>query len=250
MPESSAKRTCHAVASLAVVPRHQQPPPGRAPFAGCSGSPQYRDHRLRTGAGTSSSVSGENITVLCDERAEPRRSRGQVSKARRTTDFRRLSIITRSSTPSVVSTCEHTHAFAIMPALAAGKHVYCEKPLTHGIWERGRFARRRPRPRSRRRWGFRFTRPTTIAASSSWCGGVIGPVREVRLASRAGLTGVPKAAKKNSDIVSTQDRPKGESRAKGARLGALARTGAHRPFLTSISRAEMVSLVGLRQRHR
>ena len=35
----------------------------------------------------------------------------------------------------VVSTAEHTHAFATLPALQLGKHVYCEKPLTHGIWE-------------------------------------------------------------------------------------------------------------------
>jgi predicted dehydrogenase len=35
----------------------------------------------------------------------------------------------------VVSTAEHTHAFATLPALQQGKHVYCEKPLTHSIWE-------------------------------------------------------------------------------------------------------------------
>jgi len=35
----------------------------------------------------------------------------------------------------VVSTCEHTHAFPTMLALRHNKHVYCEKPLTHNIWE-------------------------------------------------------------------------------------------------------------------
>ena len=33
----------------------------------------------------------------------------------------------------VVSTTEHTHAFATLPALQLRKHVYCEKPLTHDV---------------------------------------------------------------------------------------------------------------------
>jgi predicted dehydrogenase len=35
----------------------------------------------------------------------------------------------------VVSTTEHTHAYATMPALQLGKHVYCEKPLAYNIQE-------------------------------------------------------------------------------------------------------------------
>ena len=35
----------------------------------------------------------------------------------------------------MVSTPDHHHFHASVQAMKAGKHVYCQKPLTHGIWE-------------------------------------------------------------------------------------------------------------------
>jgi len=35
----------------------------------------------------------------------------------------------------VVSTTEHTHAYAAVPALQLGKAVYCEKPLSRDVQE-------------------------------------------------------------------------------------------------------------------
>ncbi|TWU55096.1 Gfo/Idh/MocA family protein [Rubripirellula reticaptiva] len=52
------------------------------------------------------------------------------------TDFRRLyDSLGDQLDAVVVSTTEHTHAYATMPALKLGKHVYCEKPLAYNIDE-------------------------------------------------------------------------------------------------------------------
>ncbi|QXD26267.1 Gfo/Idh/MocA family oxidoreductase [Opitutia bacterium ISCC 51] len=78
----------------------------------------------------------ENIVALCDVNAE---KTGLASKffpkARRATDFRRLFDHEKEFDAVVISTPEHTHAFATLPALQLGKHVYCEKPLTYNIEE-------------------------------------------------------------------------------------------------------------------
>src|SRR3979490_290818 len=88
------------------------------------------------GGANLASGSGENIVALCDgaQRAVDRAA-AKFPKARQCNDFRRLFEHQREFDAVVVSTCEHTHAFATMLALQHGKHVYCEKPLTHNIWE-------------------------------------------------------------------------------------------------------------------
>ena len=78
----------------------------------------------------------ENIVVLCDvnERALEKAAM-EHSQARRFKDFRRVFDHANTFDAVVVSTTEHTHAFATLPALQLGKHVYCEKPLTYNIAE-------------------------------------------------------------------------------------------------------------------
>jgi len=78
----------------------------------------------------------ENIVAVCDVAAGPLdAAAAKHPGARRYTDFRKLYDAEKKFDAVIVSTCEHTHAFATLPALRMGKHVYCEKPLTYNIWE-------------------------------------------------------------------------------------------------------------------
>jgi predicted dehydrogenase len=81
-------------------------------------------------------VESENIAILCDvNESNLNRAAERHSKARKIVDFRKVYDHAKEFDAVVISTAEHTHAFATLPALQLGKHVYCEKPLTHNIWE-------------------------------------------------------------------------------------------------------------------
>src|SRR5215211_4201109 len=88
------------------------------------------------GAANLQGVASENIVALCDV-FEPAIDRAAANnpRARRYRDFCELYDHAAEFDAVVVSTTEHTHAFATLPALKLGKHVYCEKPLTWNIAE-------------------------------------------------------------------------------------------------------------------
>jgi predicted dehydrogenase len=88
------------------------------------------------GADNLRSVGSENIAILCDVNETNLNKAGQSHpNARKVVDFRKVYDFAKDFDAVVISTAEHTHAFATLPALQLGKHVYCEKPLTHNIWE-------------------------------------------------------------------------------------------------------------------
>ncbi len=155
-------------------------------------------------------VSGENIVALCDvnEPAIAAAAR-KFPKARRETDFRRLFDHHREFDAVVVSTCEHTHAFATMLALRHQKHVYCEKPLTHNIWESRQIREMAAKTKVATQMGIQihatenYRRVVELVQA-----GAIGPVREAHVwVSRAWGWQSPEDAKRNRDIVSVTERP-------------------------------------------
>lgn len=163
------------------------------------------------GGSNLSSVSGENIVALCDvnERAIDAAA-AKFPKARRFTDFRRVFDNHREFDAVVVSTCEHTHAFATMMALRLNKHVYCEKPLTHGIWESRRIREVAAQTKVATQMGIQLHASDNYRTVVELIqAGAVGPVREVHTwVSRAWGWQSPEAAKRNGDIIATTERPK------------------------------------------
>src|SRR3954471_11376035 len=56
-------------------------------------------------------------------------------------DFRVMLDKEKSIDAILCATPDHLHAYVTINAMRRGKHVYCEKPLTHNIWEAREVAR-------------------------------------------------------------------------------------------------------------
>ncbi|HVX11080.1 MAG TPA: Gfo/Idh/MocA family oxidoreductase [Pirellulales bacterium] len=78
-----------------------------------------------------------NIVALCDIDDERLGSKAaKFPKAKKYNDYRKLLDEMHAQIDAVVvSTPDHTHAPAAVRAMRLGKHVYCQKPLTHSVAE-------------------------------------------------------------------------------------------------------------------
>ncbi len=164
------------------------------------------------GASNFAGVLGENIVALCDvNEVNLLAGAAKAPGAKQFRDFRKMYDSLRDSEfdAVVVSTTEHTHAFATLPALKRKKHVYCEKPITRDVHE-ARVVREAALAA-----GVATQMGTQIHAGTNYRrvvelvqGGAIGPVREVHVwVNRTWGWQSPDDAKKY-DRVSTQERPK------------------------------------------
>jgi predicted dehydrogenase len=93
------------------------------------------------GAHDLAELESENIVALCDvDAAYAARTFERYPKARRHTDYRRMLEEQKDIDAVVIATPDHTHACIALAAMQLGKHVYCEKPLTHTVAEARRLA--------------------------------------------------------------------------------------------------------------
>jgi len=145
------------------------------------------------GAFSIGNLKDQNIVALCDVDANNLAKAAQQFPAAITyRDFRKL-IDQDGIDAIVVATPDHTHAVATAAALRSGRHVYCEKPLTHTVSEA------RIITDLARKTGLVTQIGTQIHAGNNYRrvvelvqSGSIGPVREVHVWVASSYGGKPK----------------------------------------------------------
>lgn len=179
-----------AAFSFTIVPRHVL---GGVGFL----APSERVNVAGIGAGgmgggdiSTHAKNGANIVALCD--VDEERAAGVFNafpKARRYKDFRELIEKEAANIDAVtVGTPDHIHAVASMAAIRAGKHVYCQKPLTHTLHECRELTKAAKAAGVMTQMGNQGHATEGARLTNEWIqAGVIGDVREVHVWSdRAG----------------------------------------------------------------
>lgn len=176
--------------SFTIVPRHVLGGPGQTP-------PSERVNIAGIGAGgmgggdiATFAKLGANVVALCD--VDDVRAAGSYNafpKARRYKDFRQMLEKEAQNIDGVtVGTPDHVHAVAALAAIRAGKHVYCQKPLTHTLHECRELTKAARAAKVITSMGNQGHASEGSRLTNEWiAAGVIGEVREVHVWSdRAG----------------------------------------------------------------
>ncbi|OQW97785.1 MAG: hypothetical protein BWK77_00915 [Verrucomicrobia bacterium A1] len=122
-----------AGAAVSIVParvlgRDGAPPSAKLNIAGIGGG--------RQGLRDLQKLADENIVALCDvDPVFSEKARKEFPKASFHTDWRAMLEKEKGIDAVLIATPDHTHAVIAAAAMKAGKHVFCEKPLTHNIRE-------------------------------------------------------------------------------------------------------------------
>ena len=138
--------------------------------------------------------STENIVALCDvddkHAADTFRTYPKASRYR---DFRVTFDKEHKNIDAViVATPDHTHAVAAMAAMRAGKHLYCQKPLAHSIYEVRRLTETARQTGVQTQMGNQGHSSEQIRRLREWVqAGAIGQVREVHAWSDRPVGGNP-----------------------------------------------------------
>ncbi len=180
-----------AAAVFTIVPRHvlggprHIPPSEKLNIAGIGIGGR--------GASVLRELESQNIVALCD--VDWKRAAGTFKRypeARKYHDFRKMLNKEEKSIDAVtVATPDHIHAVASMAAIKRGKHVYCEKPLTHSVYEARMVAEAAREHKVATQMGNQgqASEETRLMCEYIW-DGAIGPVREVHVWTDRPLKGL------------------------------------------------------------
>ena len=153
------------------------------------------------GAANMAAVASENIVALCDvDENYLAEAAKKYPQAKTYIDWRKM--LDQDDIDAVtVSTTEHTHALASVMAMKRGKHVYCEKPLAHSVYEA------RVMRETYRQAKVATQMGTQIHATDNYRrvvelvqSGAIGPVREAHVWVEQGIEG-PRSRPEESQPV-------------------------------------------------
>ena len=166
-------------AAISIVPRHvlggrrHVPPSEKLNIAGIGIGGR--------GEGDLHEVGSENIVALCDvDDSYAGKVFKKYPKARKWRDYRKMLDRQKDIDAVVIATPDHTHAVISIAAIKRGKHVYCEKPLTHSIWEARQVAEAAREAGVATQLGNQgqASEGNRLVSEFIW-GGAIGPVHEV-----------------------------------------------------------------------
>ena len=184
-----------------------------------------------------------NIVAICDIDANRLGKKGeQYPKAKQYADFRKLLEEMGKGIDAVtVSTPDHTHAPASIMAMRMGKHVYCQKPLTHTVAEARLMRETARKQKVATQMGNQGT-----AASGFRQGieiiqsGAIGDIEEVHVWTNRPFQVLEAGAGHRRP-------PEGHAAGAGAReLGFVPRPGSVSSISSGVSPARLAGMVGLR----
>lgn len=133
------------------------------------------------GASNLRQLESENIVALCDVDPEyAAKTIKRYPQAKVYTDYRTMLEQQKNIDAVLIATPDHTHAVISTAAIQAGKHVYCQKPLTHDIYEARMLAKAAKEKNVITQMGIQGHSQEGFRLICEWiAAGAIGEVREV-----------------------------------------------------------------------
>jgi len=171
--------TASGAAAFTIVPRHV--------LGGWGGTaPSEKLNIAGVGVGgmgknNLKNLGDENIVAICDvDEKYAGKVFDEYPQAKKYTDFRRMLERQKEIDAVVVGTPDHTHAVISMMAMKMGKHVYCQKPLTHSVYEARMLTEAARKYKVATQMGNQGHSGEGVRLICEWIwDGAIGPVREV-----------------------------------------------------------------------